>query len=73
MSKVKIILEDGEAIEDVQEELAKAFINAHKDKKPKQFHDVAVRKVEKKLNESFEKMLKSMMADIEEEVKNGSK
>ena len=31
MSKVKIILEDGEAIEDVQEEIAKAFINKHRD------------------------------------------
>ena len=71
MSKVKIIVEEGEAIEDVEEELAKAFINKHKDKKPKQFQDPAIRKVEKKLNDNFEEMLENMLADIEEVIKNG--
>lgn len=71
MAKIKIILDKKENEDDVKEAIAKAFVNQHKDKKPKQFQDPVLREIDKKLNENFAEMLENMTRDIEAEIKNG--
>ena len=68
MAKVKIILEKDETLEDVKEELVKAFTADQPN--PKQFRDPVLEDVHKKLDDKFANMYTDMFKEILEIMKH---
>ena len=70
MSKIKIILEKNEELDDVKEMLAKAFIHTHKNPHDRQFQDPSLEELYKKTNKKFEDMIDRLLFSIESYIKS---